>query len=95
MSGVNQPIEDGLGDTSAAEILVPVAGGQLRRQDRRTGSIAFLDRLEQILLLQFTQAASPKSSITSSQQRQLGEFPQKSIVRSLCTCLDEVSEQRW
>lgn len=50
VSVVDEPVEDGIGDASAAEILVPVGHGQLRGHDGGAAAVALFDGFEQILL---------------------------------------------
>jgi hypothetical protein len=51
MSVVNDAIEDGIGKTSATEVLVPAGDGQLRRHDEGAGVVGLLDGLEKVLFL--------------------------------------------
>ena len=51
MCVVNDAIEDGIGETSATEVFVPVGDGQLRCHDEGARAVAFLDGLEEVLFL--------------------------------------------
>ena len=50
MGVMNEAVEDGIGDASAAEELVPVADRELGGDHGGSGAVAFFEGLEQILL---------------------------------------------
>jgi len=57
MSMVHEAVQDGVGDAPAAEVFVPVADGQLRRDDDCPGAVALLEGLKEILLFPVREAA--------------------------------------
>ena len=92
MGVMDEAVEDGIGDASAAEELVPVADGELGSDHGCPGAVALLDGLEQILLFPVGQAARPKSSIKMTEI--LREALQQPIVDAFGAGLDEEVQER-
>ena len=67
MGIVDEPVEDGVTDPPATQILMPVADRQLRRHNARPDAVAFLERLEQILGLSLDKRA--QSEVVDDDQR--------------------------
>ena len=60
MGVMNEAVEDGIGDASAAEELVPVTDGKLGGDDDGSGAVALLEGLEQVLLFPIGEAGETK-----------------------------------
>src|ERR1700733_1523926 len=92
MSVVDDAIEDGIGEPSTTEVLVPVGDGQLRGNDEGAGSVALLDGLEEVLFLWLGKTGDRK--VIDDKQVEFGYALQQPVVGSLSACLHEEGQER-
>lgn len=78
MSVMDEAVEDGIGDASAAEELVPVADRELGSDHGGSGAVALFEGLEQILL--FPVGEGRKAEVIDQDDRDLREPLQQPIV---------------
>ena len=87
MCVVNDAIEDGIGETSATEVFVPVCDGQLRCHDEGAGAVALLDGLEEVLFLWLCETGDRE--VIDDKQVELGDALKQPVVGSLSASLHE------
>ena len=88
---VNEPIEDGVGDATAAEILVPVADRQLRGDDRGPDAVSLFKGFQEILL--FTIAQAGKTKIIEDEDGGFRQTLQEPIIGAVGARLHEEIQQ--
>ena len=71
MGVVYESIEDRIGEATTAEILVPVADWQLRRDECGADAVALLDGFEQVLSFGFVEGG--EAEVVDDQKRELGQ----------------------
>ncbi len=81
MRGVNDAIQDGIGDPAAAQVLMPVGHGQLRCDGQGAGAVALFDGLEEVLFLRIGETA--KGKIVNDQQVYFGQALEEAIIGTL------------
>ena len=60
VGGMDEPIQDGIGNPAATEILMPVAYRELGRDHGGPAAVALLDGLEQVLFFSVTHGGQAK-----------------------------------
>ena len=91
MRGVNDAIQDGIGDPTAAQVLMPVGHGQLRCDGQGAAAVALFDGLEEVLFLRIGETA--KGKIVDDQQVYFGQALEEAILGALGTSLHEEGQQ--
>jgi hypothetical protein len=92
MGVMDEAVEDGIGDASAAEELVPVADRELGSDNGGPGTVALLESLEEILL--FPVGEGCKAKVIDQDDRDLREPLQQPIVRAFGAGLHEQVQER-
>src|SRR5690606_31141133 len=93
MSVVYEAIEDCVGDGWIADVLVPLADGELASEDSRSIAVAVLEDLEDIAALLF--AHGRDAPVVDNEQVHLGKASQQLGVRAIGTGHQEFLEQSW
>src|ERR1700734_3438903 len=91
--GVDEAVEDRIGDCRIDDHLMPVVDGELAGYDRGTAAVAIVDDFEQVAALLRGQRS--QSPVVEDQKLDTGEALEEAYVPAIAACQCKCVEQAW